>query len=72
MKLSNWMVGLASIFDKKARSIRGVVGKAMNVDNSKIKKELGIEFNSGTKAVSEMAWSLIKLGAVPDKTKGKK
>jgi hypothetical protein len=71
-KLAKWMVGLASIFDKNARSIVGLVNKEMRVDNSKVKNELNVEFVPAKKALSDMAWSLIKLGAVPDKTKTKK
>jgi dihydroflavonol-4-reductase len=67
--VGKFLINVVSIFDKKARSIKQVVGKETKFDNTKSVKELGIEYRDVSKCLVEMAYSMIEQGSIPDKRK---
>jgi dihydroflavonol-4-reductase len=72
MKLAKWMLKMASCCDKQIKAILPMIDNHMNVDCSYTNKELEIKYRPLKESCIDMVWSLIKLGAIPDKTKKSK
>lgn len=60
---------LAKIFVKDLRTYYACWNLRCHVKNDKAKRELGIDFISANESLTDMGYSLIKHGFVPDKTK---
>jgi len=64
MKLANWMVKLAAIFDPVTASVLYELGKRRDCDSSKAKNVLGWNPRTNQEAIKATADSLIKQGLV--------
>jgi dihydroflavonol-4-reductase len=63
-QLPNFVIKLIAIFDPAARSIVPELGRMVQVDNSRTKKALGIEFIPVSQSAPAMARSLVAHGLV--------
>jgi len=70
MKVGKFLLTLAGIFDKMARSQVKRVGVELKYDITPSLDDLKLDYIPWEKTIIESAWSLIKLGVIPDKTQG--
>jgi dihydroflavonol-4-reductase len=63
-ELPNWLVKIASLFDKTIRMVKDELGLLYVVNNDKMKKDLKIAPISSVQAVQETAKSLVDLKLV--------
>ena len=61
-----------SLFDTQIKLLLPFIGREMKVDNSRSRKELGIEYRQVAQTVIDSGYSFIEKGVVPDKRKKKK
>ena len=62
--MPNWLVKIASLFDKTIRMVKDELGLLYVVNNDKMKKDLKMAPISSVQAVQETAKSLIDLKLV--------
>ncbi|TNV77415.1 hypothetical protein FGO68_gene11878 [Halteria grandinella] len=62
-------VKVVSWFDSSAKQILPMWGRIINVDNTKSKTVLGVQYHDGRESIREMAKSMIQYGVIPDKKK---
>jgi len=63
-ELPNWIVKIASLFDKTIRMVKDELGLLYDVSNEKMKKDLNITPISSKEAIQATAKSLIELNLV--------
>lgn len=63
-ELPNFMVRLVALFDPAARTILPDLGEAIQLDNSRTRKALGIDFIGVEESAPAMAQSLVDFGLV--------
>jgi len=66
-KIGKCPMTLASWFDPSVKMILPHVGLCYRIDNSRSKKELGLEYRPVKETVVDMAYKLIEIGIVPKK-----
>ena len=64
MQLPNIVIRIIALFDKSARSIVPELGRQLEVDNSRTRKALGMDFITVSESAPAMARSLIETGVV--------
>jgi dihydroflavonol-4-reductase len=62
--MPDWVLRLVAIFDPIARQAVPDLGRWYGVDNTQTRRALGMEFIPASKAATDMADSLVKLGLV--------
>jgi len=62
----------ASLFDSSLKQILPFVGKDIQIDNKLSVDDLHIQYIDPKKTITEMGYSLIGRGYIPDKRKTKK
>ena len=62
--MPDWVLKMVAIFDPVARQAVADLGRWYGVDNTQTRRALGMEFIPASKAASDMADSLVKLGLV--------
>jgi len=76
MTVGKFLLSLAGIFDKRTADVLPEVGIERSVNNRLSVEELGMTYIKPQQSLIDMGYSLIKIGAVPDKikkeTEGKK
>jgi len=63
-ELPNWLVKIASLFDKTIRMVKDELGLLYDVNNEKMKKDLNITPIPSKEAIQATAKSLIELNLV--------
>jgi dihydroflavonol-4-reductase len=63
-QLPNFVIKLIALFDKSARSIVPDLGRQVDMDNSRTRKALGMEFKPVSESAPAMAQSLVDEGLV--------
>lgn len=63
-QLPNFVIKLIAIFDKSAKSIVPELGRRVDMDNSRTRKALGMEFIPVSESAPAMAASLVEFGLV--------
>lgn len=72
MTVGKFLMSIAGIFDKRISFIIPEVGIVRDVSNKLSVEELGMTYIKPQQSLIDMGYSLIKLGAVPDKVKNHK
>lgn len=70
-RLPTTLFRLAALFDRDLRLVLSEVGRPFHIDNSKIRRDLGIAFRGVEEMSLAMAESMIRLGVVADRSAGR-
>lgn len=66
--MPGWILGAIGLFNAQASEAHQTINKETNLDNTRARNDLGIEFKKSFKEIlTETALCLIKLGAIEDK-----
>mmetsp|Transcript_43131 Transcript_43131/g.49574 ORF Transcript_43131/g.49574 Transcript_43131/m.49574 type:complete len:376 (+) Transcript_43131:96-1223(+) len=70
-ELTYCTVKMVALLDAEVRGVLPFVGTSRTVQNDKIRAGLGVSFRGQEESVRDMAWSLVKMGYLKDRTEGR-